>query len=204
VGDVAVPRSRRTQRIVGGAALAAYVVAAAGLVALVSIGLFFWIGQPWGTFNDLALIVMTLALAPLMLAFYELGGWTPTPLAQAAQAGGWIAVLTWCVIQALMVTGVVTFDYEVGATGAFAIETVAVVVIGSWVAGANLLAGPWLGGLRWLGVLSGMGWVVLAIGLLLGGVNHPLTYVGGIGYSLTFPIWAYLMAREFGGSAAGG
>jgi hypothetical protein len=106
------------------------VVVAAAAVGLVTIALFFSIGQPWGTLNDLSLLVMTLALAPLMLAFYELGGLTPTPLAQAAQAIGWIAVLTWSVVQGLMIVGVVAFDYKVGATGAFAIESYAMVYIG--------------------------------------------------------------------------
>lgn len=188
----------RTQRILTTASRAAYVVAGAGLLALVTIGLFFWVGQPWGTLNDLALLVMTLWLAPLMLAFYELGGWTPTPLAQAAQASGWIAVLTWSAVQVLMVLGVASFDYDTGATGAFAISSVATVVIGLWVAGANLLAGPWLGRPRWLGVVSGIGWVLLAVGLLLGGVSHPLTFVGGIGYTALFPVWAFLMARRLG------
>lgn len=188
-------QTRRTEQIVSAAVRAAYVVAGAGLVALITIGLFFSIGQPWGTINDLSLLVMTLALAPLMLAFYELGGVTPTPLAQAAQAIGWIAVLIWCGVQALMIGGVVVFDYDVAAKGAFALETWALVVIGLWVAGANLLAGPWLNWVRWLGVVSGIGSVVLAIGLLLGGINHPLTYVGGIGNQLVFPVWALLMAR---------
>jgi hypothetical protein len=188
----------RTERIVAKAATAAYVVAASGAVALVTIALFFWIGQPWGSINDLSLLVMTLALAPLMLAFYELGGWTPTPLAQGAQALGWLAVLTWCGVQALMVIGAVTFDYHHGATGAFAIESGTQVYIGLWIAGANLLAGPWLGRLRWLGVVSGIGWVFLAVGLLLGGQDHPLTSIGGLGYLVLFPIWAFLMARHFG------
>ena len=181
--------------IIDRAATAAFVVACAAVVGLVTIALFIWIGQPWGTINDLALLIMTLALAPLMLAFYELGGWTPTPLARLAQASGWIAVLTWSVIQVLMITGVVAFDYRHAATGVFGIQCVALVVIGLWVAGANLLAGPWLSWVRWLGVLSGLGFVGLAIGLLLGGMGHPLTYLGGIGYEVALPIWAFLMAR---------
>ena len=181
--------------IIDRAATAAYVVAGAAVVGLITIGLFFWIGQPWGTINDLALLIMTLALAPLMLVFYELGGWTPTPLARFAQASGWIAVLTWSVIQVLMLRGVVAFDYRHAATGMFAVQCMALVVIGLWVAGANLLAGPWLSWVRWLGVLSGLGFVGLAIGLLFGGMDHPLTYLGGIGYEIVLPIWALLMAR---------
>ena len=117
---------------------------------------------------------------------------------------GWIAVLTWSGAQILMVAGAVAFDYNAGATGAFAIETVALVYIGAWIAGANLLAGPWLGRLRWLGAATGAGIVVFSIGLLLGGMDHPLTYVGGIGYSLLLPAWAWFMARLFANLAAPG
>lgn len=194
--------SSSTQRIVARAAVAAYVVAVSASVGLVTIGLFFWIGQPWGTINDLALLVMTLALALLMLAFYELGGRTPTPLALLAQGSGWIAVLTWCLIQALFIAGVVDLDYRAPATGAFAAQAGGLVVIGLWLAGANLLAGPWLSWMRWLGVVSGLGFVALGIGFFLGGLYHPLNYVGGIGYQVVLPIWAVLMARLLGRLAA--
>jgi hypothetical protein len=185
----------RSERTVARAATAAYVVAGAGLAALVTFGLHSALGQPWGTLDDLSLLVMTLALAPLMLAFWELGGVTPTPLALAAQASGWIAVLAWCAVQSLMILGVVTFDHDVGARGSFAVEAAALVVIGLWIAGANLLAGPWLNRVRWLGVASGIGFVVFALGLLMGGVNYPLTLVGGVGYRIIFPIWALLIGR---------
>lgn len=185
-----------TRRIVQRAVIAAYVVAAAGLAAAVTIILFFWIGQPWGTLNDIALLIMTAAIPVLMLAFWELGGLTPTPLALAAQVSGWIAVIVWCVTQALMIVGVMTFDYDHAATGGLAIEAVALVVIGLWIAGANLLAGPWLNAIRWFGIPAGLGFVVLPIGLIMGGVDHPLTYAGGIGYSIIFPVWAFLIGRH--------
>jgi hypothetical protein len=97
-----------------------------------------------------------------------------------------------------MIARVVTFDYRHAATALFALQTVALVVIGLWVAGANLLAGPWLSWVRWLGVASGLGFVVLGIGLLAGGVDHPLTLLGGIGSEVVLPIWAFLMARLLG------
>jgi len=178
------------------ASLAAYVVAGAGAVAAVTIGLFFWIDQPWGTVNDLALLVMTAAIAPFMLAFWELGGRTPTALALAAQAAGWLAVATWCATQALMIVGAVSFDYYAPATGAFAIGSVALAVIGLWIAGASLLAGPWLTTLRWPGVVIGLGFVVFTFGLLRGGVDTGWTYLGGVFYEFGFPIWAFLMGRQ--------
>jgi hypothetical protein len=186
-------------------AIAAYVAAAAAVIGLVTIGLFFWIGQPWGTINDVFVLVMTAAVAPLMLAFWELGGLTPTPLALLAQTAGWLAVATWVVVHALFIFGALTFDHNAPAADGLAIESVAQIVIGLWIAGASLLAGQWLGWRRWLGLPAGIGWVLVGVGLLVGGMDHPFSYVGGIGYLLLFPVWAFAMGRLFSaiGSGAG-
>ena len=189
--------SQATRDIVRRASVAGLVVAVAGLVALVTIGVWFWIGQPYGTINDLALIVMAAAVPFLMLAFWELGGLTPTPLALVAQVTGWLAAATWCVVHLLFVIGVISIDYERSATGAYAVEAVAVLVIGLWIAGANLLAGPWLTGLRWLGVVTGVGVALAAIGMLVAGSVETLV-VGGIAYLVLLPIWGLLMWRFLG------
>ena len=187
-----------TREIVRRASVAGWVIGAAGLVALVTIGLFFWIGQPFGTINDLALIVMTAAIPFLMLAFWELGGVTPTPLALVAQAGGWLAVGVWCVTHLLFVAGVVSIDYLAPATGAYLVEAVALVVIGAWIAGANLLAGPWLTALRWFGVVTGAGVVLFAIGTIVSGSDGTLVYIGGLAYLGLLPIWGLLMGWFLG------
>lgn len=192
--------ARRTARR---SAIAAYVAAIAAVVGLVTISFFFWIGQPWGTINDVAVLVMTAAVAPLMLAFWELGGWTPTALAFLAQTAGWLAVATWVVLHALFILGRLTFDYSAPATDGLAIESVAQIVIGLWIAGASLLAGAWLGWQRWLGLLTGLGWMLTGAGLLVGSMNHPLSYVGGIGYLLLFPVWAFVMGRLFSAIGSG-
>jgi hypothetical protein len=188
--------SESTRGILRRAAMAAYLIAAAGLVATVTIILFFAIGQPWGTLNDIALLVATAVIPLLMLAFWELGGLTPTPLALLAQVSGWIAVIVWCIVQGLFIAGVLDLDYDHPATGGLAVEAVAMIVIGLWIAGANLLAGGWLNSIRWFGVAAGLGFVLVPIGLILGGVSHPLSYAGGIGYSIVFPVWAFLMGRH--------
>ena len=59
-----------------------------------------------------------------------------------------------------------------------------------------LLAGTWLTSIRWFGIAAGLGFVILPVGLILGGVDHPLTYAGGVGYSIVFPVWAFLMGRH--------
>ena len=181
------------------ASRSATVVGVAGLAALVLIGLFFSIGQPFGTLNDLALLVMTLALGPVMLGFYELGGRTPLVPARLALGSSLGAIAFWSIAQAAMIAGLVSFDYGNPATGAFGVEAVMVILIGGWLIGAPLLAGPWLPApLRWFGAGCGVGFVVFGIGQLLGGAYHPLTILGGLGYQIAFPIWALLIGRLLG------
>ena len=193
-----------TREIVRRASVAGWVVGVGGLVALVTIGLFFWVGQPFGLVNDLALIAMTAAIPFLMLAFWELGGLTPTPLALVALASGWLATAVWCVTHLLFVAGVVSIDYSVPATGAYAVEAVALIVVGLWIAGANLLAGPWLTSVRWFGVVTGAGLVLFAIGTIVNGSEGTLVYIGGLAYLVLLPIWGLLMGRFLGRRAAVG
>lgn len=178
------------------ASRSATVAGVAGLIAFGLIILFFTVGQPFGTLNDLALLVMTLAIGPVMLGFYELGGRTPLVPARLALASGLGAIAIWSIAQAAMIAGFVSFEYDRAATGAFAVEAVTEILIGGWLAGAPLLAGPWLPTpLRWLGAACGVGFIVFGIGQLLGGVYHPLTILGGLGYQIAFPIWALLIGR---------
>jgi hypothetical protein len=179
------------------------VAGVAGVVAFVLIVLFFTVGQPFGTLNDIALLVMTLALGPVMLAFYELGGRTPLLPARLALGSSLAEIAIWAITQAAMIGGLVTFDYDHAATGAFAVQAVMVILIGAWLVGAPLLAGPWLPTLlRWFGAACGAGFIVFGIGLLLGGAYHPLTIVGGLGYQIAFPIWALLISRLLARRAA--
>ena len=179
-------------------ARAAMVVAVAGVIALVTILIFFAGVSMFGPLNDAALLVMTLAFAPVMATYYELGGRTPLRPAQASLAISIAAVVVWSATQALMIAGVIHFDYESAATGGFALEAVTVAIIGLWLAGASVLAAAWLPPLpRWVGAIAGAGTVVFGVGLLLGGVNHPLTYVGGVGYQVLLPAWAFLLYRRW-------
>lgn len=190
------------ERVMAGASGAVW-VAIAGVIALVAIGLFFAIGQPFGTINDVALLVMTLSLGPVMLAHYELGGVVPLWPARLSLAGATAAVAAWSIVQAAMILGLAAFDYEHGATGAFAISSILQAVIGLWIGGASLLAGRWLPPVtRVLGIVAGAGTVLMSVGLLAGGVNDTLTYVGGIGYQVVLPIWAVALSRVFVARAA--
>ena len=184
-------------RVIGGASGALW-AAIAGVVALVAIVLFFTVGQPFGTINDLALIVMVLSLGPVMLAHYELGGVVPLWPARLSLAGAVAAAAGWSALQLAFVLGLVDFDYDHPATGAFAVSNLLQLVIGLWIAGASLLAGTWLPmTVRLLGIVAGVGTALLSLGLLLGGSSHPLSYAGGLGYLVVLPTWAFLLGRVF-------
>jgi len=182
------------------AAIGGYVIAISGLVAALTTTLYFALGPaPWGRINDAVLLVMTLGLVPVMIGCYELGGRTPLWPARAALFTALLAVAAWSVIQVAIVAGVIAFDYKSPATGWFAKSALLDILIGAWLVGAPALAGPWLPrGERILGILGGMGWICLGLGILLGGLKSPLTYLGEVGYQLLFPIWGFLMARLFG------
>ena len=188
-------------RVVAGASGALW-VAIAGAAALVTILLFFTVGQPFGTVNDIALVVMVLSLGPVMLAHYELGGIVPLWPARLSLAGAVAAAAGWSLLQLAFVLGMVEFDYDRAATGAFAISNLLQVVLGLWIGGASLLAGAWLPStVRVLGIIAGAGTVALSVGLLLGGMSHPLVSAGGIGYMIVLPVWAFLLSRVFQGRA---
>ena len=190
--------SDRTARITRISSLAGYAVAAAGVLGLASLWLTQSAGNPSGTVNDLALLVMVGAIAPLMLAFYELGGRTPLRLAQLAQTLGWVSVGIFVVVQLLVIAGAVTIDRNTGASGIVAVASLALGYIGLWIAGASLLAGPWLTAGRWLGVAAGLSAVVFAFGILRGGADSGWTWIGGIGLLALGSAWAFVMARLLG------
>jgi len=195
--------SDRTRRITRIGSVAGYVVAAAGAITLVTTVLGLGADGAWQTMNDLGLLVLVAALAPLMLSFYELGGLTPTILAQLAQTIGWASVLAFCTIQVLQLAGIVQVEWRAAATGAFAIGSGALGYIGLWISGANLLAGRWLGPQRWLGFLGGLALALFAVGLLVGGVDTGWATVGGIGFLVLLPAWAFVMARLLRSLSAG-
>jgi hypothetical protein len=174
------------------------VIALGGLAALVCI-----IALP-GPAYLISLAVMALGLVPVMLAFYELGGRTPERLARVALTLGAATVLVFGADTLAFAAGLVTFDESRAATGAFALAAGSMLVFGLWLAGAPLLAGPWLTPIpRWLGVVCGLGWTLSGVGLLLGGSTHPLVAPGGIGYQLLFPVWGLVVARLFRHLASG-
>jgi hypothetical protein len=183
---------------VANAATAATVAGVAGLFGAVSIVLWLAVGQPWATVNDLVLAVVGFATAPMMVGSYELGGVVPLWPARLSLGSGILACLVYAGIHLAFGLGLVHVGDTVPPAAIIVALGVSFVVIGLWLIGAPLLAGPWLPGpLRWLGALGGLGFVLTGAGLIVGPMLNPLTALGGAGFELVFPIWALLMARVF-------
>ncbi|HLX36024.1 MAG TPA: hypothetical protein VKR30_12380 [Candidatus Limnocylindrales bacterium] len=184
------------------AALAARIAAIGGFVALIVVLLEIATGAPISWLGDLALIAMTLAIGPMMLGSYELGGVTPLWPSRLSLAGGIAGTVVWSMIQLAALAGIVPSNGGAPDSGVRLVADVALIVVGLWLTGAPPLAGPWLPSrLRWLGALSGLAFVLVGLGPIIGG-DRTIGVIGGLGYVILFPIWAFLMARVFRTQAA--
>ena len=184
-----------TQQRLRWAELGGYVIALAGLVAVVSA-----LTAPSPQPTALTLVgaaVMGLGLAPVTLGFYELGGRTPLLPARLALAVAIVTVIVWSTLDFAWAAGLMAFDESGSATGAFAVVAGSTAVIGAWLVGASLLAGSWLPRLpRGLGVVCGVGWLLAGVGLLAQDVGL-ISDTGGLVYQLLTPVWGLLMGRRF-------
>jgi hypothetical protein len=187
-------------------ATAALISATAGAVGVVAIILFDSIGQPFGTMAALAGLVMLVSLAPVMLAHYELGGVVPLWPARLALGGALAVLAGWAVMQVAFVlsqpgtdvAAVRGLGFQQAATGASAAQAALLAGVALWVAGASLLAGTWLPGLvRTLGIVAGLGVLLMAVGLLVGGSSNAWTNLGAAAYQILLPVWAFLLGRVF-------
>ena len=174
------------------AAWCAQFSAIAAILGLVTLIVFFAWGQPWGTINDLASAALALSAMPVVLSLHLLLRRDPTVLSVTALVGSEAALLTAVAFQLLLVLGLLSFE-----------QTAVVVPAAFGVFGAGLVVHSWLGRAdrRWprkvslMGIAAGAGYVLVIVGFLLGGQQHPVTAVGGLLAVVCYPIWAIWFAR---------
>lgn len=163
--------------LAGVAGVAALLAAVATVVGAVLLGLFFWKGQPWGTLNDLASIVLMLATIPVLAFFAR---YTDPYLAPGVALGigavGLVGMVGASAAQGLLVARVRTYAQLLPwALGFGAVVGVWYVLIGI----TGRLAGvPEV--MAFLAVASGAGYVSLGYGFSRGNQNYPLSIVGGL------------------------
>lgn len=155
----------------------ALVAAAATVIGAVFLGLFFAKGQPWGTLNDLASILMMLATTPV-LAFFAIftAPYLAPGVALAVAAIGLVGMLGASVTQGLLVARVRTYEQLLPWTLGFG------AIVGIWYVLLGLtsrLAGvPEI--MAILAVGSGAGYLAIGVAYLRGNERSSLSVIGGI------------------------
>lgn len=159
------------------ASWSALVAAAATVVGAVFLMLFFKAGQPWGTLNDIASIVLMLATVPVAIRLGDIEARSSGPIAGVAAAIGIAGMLAAAVAQAALVLRIGTYrgllPYTLGS-GA---------IVGVWylfIAALGVTGGmPAL--LAVLAAFAGLGFLAVGYGFWRWGEErHPVSIVGGI------------------------
>lgn len=157
------------------AGLSAWLAAAMTVVGAVTLMVFFSRGGRWGLLNDIASIILMLAMIPIALALAIISLEVVSTVALASAAIGIIGMLGVAVFQTLLITRRMTFDQTVLPVQAFG------AVVGVWyILTAITTGGADLpDGLRLAAAVAGVGFIAVGIGFAAGGPSHPLTGIGG-------------------------
>jgi hypothetical protein len=170
----------------------AYVSAAANILGFVTLIAFFAVGEPFGVINDLTTVILALSMVPLAFVLHRLHQRTAPRLSVGAFVFGIFAMVSAAVLQALLVLGLVRFELTLVAV------PVAFGVIGLWLVLNSYLgrnSGTLPSGLIWIGIIAGSALVLVLVGVLLGGPQHPLAAVGGLTAVICYPVWAIWFGR---------
>lgn len=174
---------------VGWSALVSAIATILGLVTLI---IFFSLGQPWGTINDLTSVVLALSLLPVVLALHRLHRHNAPTISLAILIVSILALLVVVLFQLLLVSGTITFaQTAVIVPLAFGVFGAALAVYSGFALMDGFLPRP----LAWLGIAAGVGYVVVIVGFILGGQEHPLAVIGGLMAVILYPIWAIWFGR---------
>ncbi len=170
----------------------AYVSAAANILGFVTLIAFFAVGEPFGVINDLTTIILALSMVPLAFVLHKLHRRAAPRLSFGAFVIGVLAMATTAALSALLVLGLVEVELTLVAS------PVAFGVIGVWLVLNSYLgrsSGTLPKGLVWVGIVAGGAFVLVIIGFLLGGPQHPLAAVGGLTAVICYPVWAVWFGR---------
>jgi hypothetical protein len=162
------------------------------MVGFVTLIAFFAVGEPFGVINDITSVIHTLSMVPLAFVLHKLHQRTAPRLSSGAFVIGVLAMITAAALSALLVLGLVKFELTHVAV------PVAFGVIGVWLVLNSYLgrsSGALPKGLSWVGIVAGGAFVLVIVGFLLGGQQHPLAAVGGLTAVICYPVWAVWFGR---------
>ena len=158
----------------------ALVAAVATVVGAAFLGLFFAKGQPWGTLNDIASVVLMLATIPVAVAIGLLGEGTFGGLAWLVTAIGVVGMAGAAIAQLLLVARIRTYAQLLPWTLGSG------VVVGVWYVLVGLLGLDFVSTRTYpllliaLAIASGIGFIAIGYGFWRGNERHPLSIAGGL------------------------
>ena len=176
-------------RYAGWSALASAIATVLGLVTLI---MFFALGQPWGTINDITSVVLAASLLPVLLVLHRLHRRHAPTISLGTFIIGVLAMLIAVAFQTLLIIRIIAFA-----------QTAVVVPVAFGLFGASLMIYGYLAladeslprRLALLSIIAGAGYVLVIVGIILAGQDHPLTSIGGITAVICYPIWAVWFGR---------
>jgi hypothetical protein len=169
----------------------AYISALATILTLVTGILFFTIGQPFGTIEDVSSVLQLVFMITLAIGLYQLLPTSTKSINLFAAVVGIAGMLVSMIGQGLLVLG--RIDYQTSTKffpAGIAIGIWLVVVC--WLARTN---GFLSNGLAWAGFIAGAGYFFTVAGILWGGQDSPILYLGGLGAGIGYPVWAIGLGR---------
>jgi hypothetical protein len=153
----------------------ALVAAVATVVGAITLGLFFSRGEPWGTRNDVASIVLMVATIPVTVAVAALQS-RAFPVNVLAATVGVTGMVGASVAQGLLVARRRTYQQLLPWTLGFG------AIVGAWYVLVGLLGLPTSDGpnISILAIAAGLGYVAIGYGFWRGNERHPLSIIGGL------------------------
>ena len=159
------------EQVAGWSALIAAVATVIGAVTLM---VFFARGGWWGLANDIASIVLMVAMIPVAFAVAALEDNPTFPGIWLVATIGIASMVLGAGFQVALVTRMRSFEALLPKTLA------AGAGVGVWYVLSGLLGFPTLGApLSVLAILSGLGFIAIGYGFRLGGQRHPAAAIGG-------------------------
>jgi hypothetical protein len=155
--------------------VSAIVAAVATVVGAIFLGLFFSKGEPWGTLNDLASIVLMVAMLPVAIGLTSVQS-APMLPSNVVAAVGVVGMGGAAVAQGLLVARRRTYEELLPWTLGFG------AVVGLWYLGVALLGISITDGhlLEALALSAGLGYIAMGYGFWRGNQLHPLSIAGGL------------------------
>lgn len=174
------------------AAWSAFLSAIMTILGLVTLMVFFALGEPWGTLNDITSVILALSILPVLLILHRLHRNAAQTISLVALVIGGIAMLVAAVFQTLLILKVIAFaQTAVVVPATFGVLGASLMIYG-YLARTNQSLPPRL---ALVSMIAGVGYVLVILGIIIGGQEHPLAAIGGLTAVICYPICAIWMGR---------